>query len=524
MVPGYGSGNYKVAAADTLRRTRLFLETPNSSAETGRMFVSTVGTPPEAEYRTASTFAGDRFFLKFKSSEQALSESNEQLFLHLDADASITQAFSTERLIEGLGEKSIAMVQQTRVVSEHPLGIRELYEHYLQVSSRAVNTGASKPTLEKFKYFNTGFVLFRRKALENFLFWAYQKLETLPREIDGHMIADQDLIQVYVNEIAPDEVAELDWSWNHCQWWDEDFPNPEAKVLHMSNFCQGPAAAQMNRLASLSRTNEARNFSDLTVLVVTHNSDAVLDGSIAALLEIPGVSIMIVDNQSKKVPSYASNPRVQVVTNKRNLGYSKAVNTGLREVAKKYVCLLNPDAFLSYEAADEALGKLTENPNQILAPNLFDHQGRFTESLRQGYSLQRLIDDLIPNPSSINRRIANKLLGPRNGEDFFWLIGACVFSTKDFLLEIGGLDESYFLYMEDVELGRRANGKGEVKNLESSIEHLGSQSTDKSHQFISHELAIGRLKYLRRRFGVWAWFVVRTTYALHRISIGRKRG
>jgi GT2 family glycosyltransferase len=82
-------------------------------------------------------------------------------------------------------------------------------------------------------------------------------------------------------------------------------------------------------------------------------------------------------------------------------------------------------------------------------------------------------------------------------------------------VDIGGLDQSYFLYMEDVELGRQACQKGLVKSLESPIEHYGRQSTDKSEIFIATELSKARLKYLRRHFGFWPWILMAFAHKLN---------
>lgn len=520
IVPGYGSGSYKVAAGDARRRIADLTSSSGADQPPPTHSLRILDLKSEVLQPPFFPKRGDAFFHKFKYWEQALVESEDQLFLHLDADASITSNFSADALINALGAKSIGMVQQKKVIGENPLGIDELFGHYQSASSKAVNSGQPKPTIENFKYFNTGFVLFRREALETFLLWANEKLKTLPREVNGNMIADQDLIQVYTNEIASDEVIELEWSWNHCQWWDEDFPNQDANVIHMSNFCQGPIAAQMNRLAVLSRGLKAEVFNDLTVVMVTHNSSTVLKESLAALLEIPGLQIVIADNNSEEIPSSNLSPRIRVIENDTNLGYARAINAAIPNVTTKYICLLNPDAFLTYESTLEAIGKLRENPDQLLGPNHFDGNGNFTPSLRDGYPLSRLIDDLFPNPNSLIRRVADRALGVSEGECFPWLIGACVFSSKDFLQKIGGLDESYFLYMEDVELGKRAHKKGSVASLESSILHLGAQSTSKSASFVSKELSDARLKYLRRNFGYWPWMVAK---ALHSSSMLLKK-
>jgi N-acetylglucosaminyl-diphospho-decaprenol L-rhamnosyltransferase len=491
IVPGFGSGRYRVAALNARK-------------------ISELPTPVDNFESTPSPSATDKaepFLHKFEIWKQALVGNNEEIFLHLDADASFTRNFSSDLLIRHLGQFSIGMVEQPLVLGDNPLSRRDLYEHYLKVSHAAVSPLSQRPSFHSFRYFNTGFVVFRRRALENFLYWVEGKLPSVPREIDGCMVADQDLMQVYANAVAPDEVINLDWSWNHCEWWDETFPNPSAKVIHMSNFGNGPLASQMNRRAVLSRANKSMSFGNLTVILVIHNSSAMIDECLGALLEIPDLKIVLIDNASSESPNIAKNERIRLIRNTKNLGFAKAVNIGIREVSTKYICLLNPDAFLTYEAAEEAIMQLEMDANQLLAPDFYDATGNLTEGLRNGQPLHQLIEDIIPENYKFRRKLLSTFIPDRFGDEFKWLIGACIFSTKDFLLGLGGLDESYFLYMEDVELGKRASTRGKVSNISTAIEHRGSMSTDRPQKFKSQELAGARLKFLRRHFGFYAWLL-----------------
>ena len=489
MVPGFGAGSYQVAAMNARKLSQL--PSPKNNFES---------IPP-----LSIPFKADAFLHKFEIWKHALVGNNEEIFVHLDADASFTRNFSFQLLEHDLGQFSMGMVEQPRVLGETPLSRRDLYDHYLSVTHAAVSPLSQKPSFQSFRYFNTGFVVFRRRALENFLYWVEDKLPSVPREIDGCMVADQDLLQVYSNEVAPDEVRQLDWSWNHCEWWDESFPNPAAKVIHMSNFCNGPLASQMNRRAVLCRADEAKSFRELTAVVVIHNSSAVINECLNALLEIPDLQIVLVDNASSESLNLPENERIRFIRNTKNLGFAKAVNLGIREVYTRYICLLNPDAFLTYEAAEEAVIQLEKNANQLLAPDFYDASGNLTEGLRNGQPLRRLIEDIVPENQRLRRKLLSTLIPDRFGDEFKWLIGACIFSTKDFLLGLGGLDESYFLYMEDVELGKKASKIGKVGSISTAIEHIGSMSTNRTPSFKSQELAGARLKFLRRHFGSYPW-------------------
>ena len=56
----------------------------------------------------------------------------------------------------------------------------------------------------------------------------------------GLPITDQDFVQFWSNNMHPELVSTLDWSWNHCSQWDIDFPRPGARVIHFSNFYRAP--------------------------------------------------------------------------------------------------------------------------------------------------------------------------------------------------------------------------------------------------------------------------------------------
>jgi hypothetical protein len=59
-------------------------------------------------------------------------------------------------------------------------------------------------------------------------------------QVGMHMIADQDYLQYWVHNLKPGSCILLPWYWNHCRHWAEGFPRPGARVIHFSNFCNGP--------------------------------------------------------------------------------------------------------------------------------------------------------------------------------------------------------------------------------------------------------------------------------------------
>ena len=102
IVPSFGSGRYRVAAINARKISQLPVSVDG--------FESTA--------MPISSYKADAFLHKFEIWKQALVGNNEEIFVHLDADASFTGNFSSEILERDLGKHSIAMVEQPRVLGE----------------------------------------------------------------------------------------------------------------------------------------------------------------------------------------------------------------------------------------------------------------------------------------------------------------------------------------------------------------------------------------------------------------------
>ncbi|OFU57916.1 MULTISPECIES: glycosyltransferase family 2 protein [Corynebacterium] len=156
-----------------------------------------------------------------------------------------------------------------------------------------------------------------------------------------------------------------------------------------------------------------------------------------------------------------------------NLGYGKAANIGIAELAKMrdagrirgdYVLLVNPDVIFDDGAIDAMLACAARNPRAgAIGPLIREADGSAYPSARAVPDLvggigHALLADIWPsNPFSRRYRDDADMSRER---DAGWLSGSCLLLKWDAFDSIGGFDDRYFMYMEDVDLGDRLGRAG----------------------------------------------------------------
>ena len=199
--------------------------------------------------------------------------------------------------------------------------------------------------------------------------------------------------------------------------------------------------------------------------------------------------IIVVDNASSDesrqyLPSRF--PSVQFILNDTNLGFSKANNLGVKAAKGKYVLILNPDTLVSETCLTTALDFFAGHPDAgALGMRMYDGRFRFLPESKRGFptlttaffKLSGLIH-LFPR----NRVISSYYLGHLSAvyvQQVDVLAGAFMFIPRDIYLEVGGFDERYFMYAEDIDLSYSI-AKAGYRNYylpEPGIIHFKGEST-----------------------------------------------
>ncbi len=256
----------------------------------------------------------------------------------------------------------------------------------------------------------------------------------------------------------------------------------------------------------------------LSVIIVNYNVRAYLEQCLRtvykALEHIEG-EVFVVDNLSTdgSVEMVRDRfPRVRLMANAGNVGFSRANNQAIRESTGEYVLLLNPDTVVGEEVFRDVIQFLDPRPKVGgLGVKMIDGTGRFLPESKRG----------LPTPSvALCKIIGLTRLFPRNRifgryhlghlpEDeaapIEILSGACMFLRRKTLDQVGLLDESFFMYGEDIDLSYRIT-LGGYENWyfpRARIIHYKGESTKKSsvnYVFVFYNaMAIFARKHFARR-------------------------
>lgn len=181
----------------------------------------------------------------------------------------------------------------------------------------------------------------------------------------------------------------------------------------------------------------------------------------AASLKRGDAEIVIVDNHSPPHPvmkRLRRQPNVSLRRWKQNRGFARAVNEGCRLSQGEWCLLLNPDTTPSDTFLDGVLAMLDQlEPNAgIVGFNLRNSDGSRQLSAGAFPTLSSTIGRLLLS----RRRRKYHSVGASKRTRVAWVTGCCLLVRRDCLRDVGGLDEDFFLYYEDVDLCRRATERG----------------------------------------------------------------
>lgn len=170
---------------------------------------------------------------------------------------------------------------------------------------------------------------------------------------------------------------------------------------------------------------------------------------------------------------------VRIVPFKRNIGYTKGVNEGIRAGKGNYFFILNPD-IVPKNGAIEKLFSYMENNSDIglMGPRLLNFDGTAQDSCFRFYTLwtiiaRRTILGKLPIGKNIINYFLMKDINLSKPSNVDWLMGSALLTKKDAVNKVGLMDENLFLYMTDVDWAKRfwENGYRVVYYPESEMFH-----------------------------------------------------
>jgi len=223
----------------------------------------------------------------------------------------------------------------------------------------------------------------------------------------------------------------------------------------------------------------------VSAVIVSYNAREHLLRCLGALDAFAGLplEVLVVDNASADGSADAARaafPVARVVDAGENLGFSRANNLGIRETRAPYVLILNPDAEVRPGCVTTLAGILDRRPDVgLVGPRTSSGDGAPQVSFGEGltpwleWRQQRLVRGVRAGRPEALRRAEE---AARREREPGWISGACLLARRSALDAVGGFDEGFFLYEEDVDLClrlRRAGWRIVFTPDAEAVHHLG---------------------------------------------------
>lgn len=247
----------------------------------------------------------------------------------------------------------------------------------------------------------------------------------------------------------------------------------------------GPASVVPNGASSAAHAEVV--ILSVDVIVVTYNSAAEVAACLAAVRGSAHVERLIVVDNASSDGSVGAARRAGadlVLENERNVGFARAVNRGLEACAAEYVLLLNPDAELKEPALASMCATMRREAGAaIVAPLLRSPDGTTESGAGRFATLTRRIGLCLPLVGRApyfapQYRLLPDVLAAGQTLDVDYAFGAALLLDRAFLVSSGGLDERFFLFVEDEDICRqaRAAGRRVVIDTRAAARHVGGAS------------------------------------------------
>jgi N-acetylglucosaminyl-diphospho-decaprenol L-rhamnosyltransferase len=232
---------------------------------------------------------------------------------------------------------------------------------------------------------------------------------------------------------------------------------------------------------------------ELSIIITHFKTPHLLLGcldSIAKNLKKISYEVFVSDSQATQGTAFLikyHHPKVRHLAFRKNAGYARLVNEGLRNAQGKYILILNADTIIENEKhVEEMISYLDKNEDVgIIGPKLLNVDDTVQKSYFSEYTLssvlaRRTIWRKTPWGKRALDRFENKKISKTDPSRVDWLMGSALMTKRSLVDKIGTLDERYFMYFEDVDWCRRFRKAkyGVVYFPKATIRHFHLKESD----------------------------------------------
>jgi hypothetical protein len=253
----------------------------------------------------------------------------------------------------------------------------------------------------------------------------------------------------------------------------------------------------------------------LSIVIVTWNAKTVALECVDSLSKLQSSipsEVIVVDNASTDGTPQAIEarfPQVQLIRNQSNLGFAKANNIGIAASKGKYLCLLNSDVVVPAGCFETMLAYMEQHPDiGVLGPKMISPDGGVGQSVAKFPTVWNSLCCALAFHRVFRQ---SEALGGYMMEGFpydriedvevltgwFWMV------PRGALEQVGGLDERFFMYGEDIDWCYRFHNAGwrVVFFPEAKALHYGAASSAQAPTRFYVEMQRANQQYFRKHHG-----------------------
>lgn len=253
----------------------------------------------------------------------------------------------------------------------------------------------------------------------------------------------------------------------------------------------------------------------LSVIIVSWNVSDLLLRALASLYEHGDeeIEVIVIDNAStddtvRQITTHF--PQVHLIVNAVNRGFTASNNQGIAIAQGDFLLLLNPDTEIRVDALQTMLRAMQAHTEVgLIGPKLLNPDGSVQSSRRRFPTLPILfLESTWLQGLAPRRQLARYYMEDQPDTVYHpvdWVTGAAMLARRAVVEQVGGLDEGFFMYSEELDWCRRIHDAGWVVAYapEAHIVHYGGKSSEQVTPARHIYFQSSKIRYTRKYHGAW---------------------
>ena len=275
---------------------------------------------------------------------------------------------------------------------------------------------------------------------------------------------------------------------------------------------------------------------DLSIIIVSFNTRQLLKDcldSIGSATNNIKLEIFVVDNNSSDGTAAMIKkdyPKVKLLANKKNLGFSKANNQALKLAKGKYVLILNPDTKLAHDTISEMIKFMEENPKIAVSTcNVELPNGQLDRDCRRHFPTPwrafchfSKLEKLFPRSRLFDQYYFG-YLSPATEHEIDSCVGAFMMVRQSIVKKVGLFDEDFFFYGEDLDwcwrfkdagykirytpITKIIHYKGAASGIKSASKHISKATKESKKKALVESTRAMELFYKKHYVNEYPFFI-----------------